>query len=159
MKVRIRRATPEDLMNVASIVLDSFVSEINGHIRALEWTEITKYDKFCTFYVDRAKSKIPFVIYIAELNNEIIGVAGGSVTEHHWGNDKWGCEDFWFVKKEHRGSKAGLLLFNKLMDWFKSMKADRIQMTHYTWNPTIEHFYKKKGFEPFETCYVYKVGD
>ena len=45
------------------------------------------------------------------------------------------------------------------MDWFKSMKADRIQMTHYTWNPTIEHFYKKKGFEPFETCYVYKVGD
>ena len=75
------------------------------------------------------------------------------------GNDKWGAEDFWFVKKEHRGSKAGLLLFNKLIDWFKSMKADRIQMTHYTWNPKIEHFYRKKGFEPFETCYVYKVGE
>ena len=36
-KLRIRRATPEDLMNVASIVLDSFVSEINGHINTIHW--------------------------------------------------------------------------------------------------------------------------
>ena len=158
-KVRIRRVKPEELMDVANIVLDSFVTEINDNIKELEGTNVTNKDKFYNFYYDRAISRTPFVIYIAELNDEIIGAAGGAVREHHWGNEKWGSEDFWFVKKEHRGSKAGLLLFNKLMDWFKNNQAERIQMTHYTWNPKIKDFYEKKGFKPFEMCYVYKVGE
>tara|TARA_R110002020_G_scaffold12453_1_gene45758 strand:+ start:1286 stop:1768 length:483 start_codon:yes stop_codon:yes gene_type:complete len=158
-KIRVRRAKPEELMNIANIVLDSFVSEIHGHIKELEGTNITNKDKFYNFYVDRAATKIPFVIYIAELNDKIIGIAGGSVSEHHWSDIIWGCEDFWFVKKEHRGSKAGIMLFKKLMDWFKNNNAQRIQMTHYTWNPKIKDFYEKEGFKPFEVCYVYKVGE
>jgi len=158
-KIRIRRARPKEIMDVASIVLDSFVSEINDNIKELEGTSVTNKRKFYEDYVNRAEARIPFVIYLAELNDEIIGAAGGCVDEHPWGNEKWGSEDFWFVKKEHRGSKAGLLLFNKLMAWFKENKAQRIQMTHYTWNPTIEKFYNKNGFKPFEVSYVYKVGE
>ena len=45
------------------------------------------------------------------------------------------------------------------MEWFKNNNAKRIQMTHYTWNPKIKDFYKKKGFKTFEVCYVYKVGE
>ena len=146
-------------MEIASIVLDAFVDETNKHISNLEKSSECNHEKFYNFYVARAKSRVPFVIYIAELNDEIIGIAGGAVSEHHWSNIKWGSEDFWFVKKEHRGSKAGLLLFNKLMDWFKNNQAERIQMTHYTWNPKIKGFYEKKGFKPFEMCYVYKVGE
>ena len=159
MKVRIRRAKSEEIMNIAAIVLDAFVGETNKHISNLEKSSECNHNKFYNFYLERAKSKTPFVIYIAELNNEIIGIAGGAVAEHPWSNIKWGSEDFWFVKKEHRGSKAGLLLFNKLMDWFKKNKAERIHMTHYTWNNKVEKFYTKKGFVPFETSYVYKVGE
>ena len=159
VKIRIRRAKPEDLKDVASIVLDSFVTEIHDNIKELEDSNKTNYKKFCDFYYKRANARIPFVIYLAELNEEIIGAAAGSVSEHHWSDLRWGSEDFWFVKKEHRGSKAGLLLFNKLMDWFKDNKAKRIQMTHYTWNPKIKDFYEKRGFKSFETCYVYKVGE
>ena len=158
-KIRVRRAKPEELMNIADLVLDSFVSEIHGHIKELEGTNITNRDKFYNFYVQRALSKTPFVIYLAELNNKIIGIAGGSINEHHWGNDLWGSEDFWFVDKKHRGSKAGAMIFEKLMRWFKKNNAKRIQMTHYTWNPNIKDFYEKKGFKPFEVCYVYKVGE
>lgn len=158
-KVRIRMAKPEELMDIADIVLDSFVSEINGNIKELEGTDVTDRDKFYNFYVERAQARIPFVIYVAELNDKIIGIAGGSVSEHHWGDELWGAEDFWFVKKEHRGSKAGIMLFEKLMEWFKNNNAKRIQMTHYTWNPKIKDFYKKQGFKPFEVCYVYKVGE
>ena len=32
-KIKIRRATPKELMNVADIVLDSFVAEINKNIK------------------------------------------------------------------------------------------------------------------------------
>ena len=158
-KIRVRRARPEELIDVADIVLDNFVSEIHGNIKELEGSNITNKDKFYHFYIERALSKTPFVVYIAELNNEMIGVAGGSVEEHHWSDIMWGCEDFWFVKKEHRGSKAGIMLFEKLMDWFKDNNAQRIQMTHYTWNPTIKDFYEKRGFKPFEVCYVQKVGE
>ena len=157
--MKIRRATPEDLINIASIVIDSFTNETNKHINDLEKPSECNHQKFCNSYVERAKSRIPFVIYIAELNNEIVGIAGGVVDEHPWSNIRWGSEDFWFVKKEHRGSRAGLLLFNKLMDWFKKNKAQRIHMTHYTWNNKVEKFYTKKGFVPFETSYVYKVGE
>ena len=157
--MKIRRATPEDLINIASIVIDSFTNETNKHINDLEKPSECNHQKFCNSYVERAKSRIPFVIYIAELNNEIVGIAGGVVDEHPWSNIRWGSEDFWFVKKEQRGSRAGLLLFNKLMDWFKKNKAQRIHMTHYTWNDKVEKFYTKKGFIPFETSYVYKVGE
>ena len=84
-KIRVRRAKPEELMDIADIVLDSFVSEINGNIKELEGTDVTNRDKFYNSYVKRALSKTPFVIFIAEINDKIIGVAGGSVTMHHWG--------------------------------------------------------------------------
>ena len=157
--MKIRRATPEDLINIASIVIDSFTNETNKHINDLEKPSECNHQKFCNSYVERAKSRIPFVIYIAELNNEIVGIAGGVVDEHPWSNIRWGSEDFWFVKKEHRGIRAGMLLFNKLLYWFKKNKAQRIHMTHYTWNDKVEKFYTKKGFIPFETSYVYKVGE
>ena len=159
MKVRIRRAKAHELMEIAAIVIDAFVDETNKHINNLEKSSECSHEKFYNFYLERAKNKTPFVIYIAELNDKIIGIAGGIVDEHPWSNIIWGSEDFWFVKKEHRGSRAGLLLFNKLMDWFKKNKAERIHMTHYTWNDKVEKFYTKKGFVPFETSYVYKVGE
>ena len=56
-KLRIRRAKPEDLMDIADIVLDSFVSEINGNIKELEGTDVANKDKFYNFYVQRALSK------------------------------------------------------------------------------------------------------
>ena len=149
----------EDINAIADLVLDSFVTEINENIKELEDTGITNKNKFCKSYYDRITAGIPFVIYIAEINNELIGASSGAIAEHRWGNDMWGSEDFWFVKKEHRGSKAGLLLFNKLIDWFKENQAKRIMMSHYTWNPSIKDFYEKRGFKPYETDYVYKVGE
>ena len=45
-KLRIRRAKPEELMDIADIVLDSFVSEINGNIKELEDPNVTNKNKF-----------------------------------------------------------------------------------------------------------------
>ena len=56
--------------------------------------------------------------------------------------------------KEHRSGKTGLLLYNKLMDWFKDMDVDKIQMMHYSWNPKVGDFYKRKVFVPFELSYI-----
>ena len=156
-KLVIRRAKQEDLESVSKIVLDNFCKEIKDNIEELEGNDSVNYDKFCNYYYDKIESNIPFAIYIAEMNDEIIGVSGGSVTEHCWTNSTWGHEDFWFVKKEYRGGRAGLLLFKKLINWFKEYKADRICMTHYTWNPKVEKFYNKMGFKPYEINYVKEI--
>jgi len=36
----------------------------------------------------------------------------------------------------------------------KEMDVDKVQMMHYTWNPKVGDFYKRKGFVPFELSYV-----
>jgi|TARA_R100000501_G_C2588614_1_gene89405 RimJ/RimL family protein N-acetyltransferase len=154
--ISIRKATQFDLPAISEIVTKYFVDEIHEGVEILE--EHADASKFISFYKDRMRNKVPFVIYIASKDDEIIGIAGGNAGLHHWSyTSKWGREDFWFVKKEHRGGKAGLMLFEKLMEWFESVGVHRIHMTHYTWNPKIEHFYRKKGFIPYEINYVYKV--
>ena len=94
-----------------------------------------------------------------DLIGKVVGVAGGSITEHHWGNSLWGNEDFWIIKKEYRKGKTGLKLFNMLMKWFKDNGATRICMTHYSWNPKVGDFYEKKGFKPYEVNYVKEVAN
>ena len=61
---------------------------------------------------------------------------------------------FGTLKKKYRSGKTGFLLYNKLMDWFKEMDVDKVQMMHYSWNPKVGEFYKRKGFVPFELSYI-----
>tara|TARA_Y100001963_G_scaffold135798_1_gene197699 strand:+ start:80 stop:556 length:477 start_codon:yes stop_codon:yes gene_type:complete len=158
MNITIKRAKYKDIPLVANVVLETFLEEIHNGNDQLEST--ASKEKFIEMYKQRIQRNVPTIIYIAEQDGEIIGVAGGSVSTHIWSyTSKWGTEDFWFVKKQYRGSKAGAMLFDKLINWFKKAGANRIMMTHYTWNPSIEKYYIKKGFVPFETNYVYKVGE
>ena len=155
--ITIRKANFKDLPKISKLVLGQFVKEINSHIKELEATKETSSTKFIDNFIWRAEERMPTIIYVAEKGDELIGVAGGSVTEHHWGKSLWGTEDFWFVKKEYRKGKTGLKLFNMLMDWFKKNGATRIMMTHYSWNPKVGNFYEKKGFKPYEVNYVKEI--
>ena len=138
--ITIKKAKYSDIPKVANVVLETFLEEIHSGNDQLEST--ASKDKFIQMYKDRLKLNIPTVIYVAKDNNNIIGVAGGSVSNHIWSHtSKWGSEDFWFVKKEYRGSRAGGMLFDKLIEWFKKAGANRIMMTHYTWNPEISKYY------------------
>ena len=153
----IRKAGPNDLKKVCKLILGSFISETHENIKELEGSKDASEKKFYAGYLNRVNAKIPFIIYVAEKKGELIGAASGSISTMVWGYDKWGMEDYWFVKKEHRGGKAGIILFNKLIKWFKNNDAKRIMMMHYAWNPKVKDFYEKKGFKPLESSYVYKV--
>jgi len=153
-KTIIRPALISELPDVAKLVLEEFVSETHSHIGELESSGEASIKKFCDDFESRIVSEIPTAIFIAERDGEILGASAGSVGEHSWGSRKWGHEDFWYVKKEHRGSTVGIKLFDKLMDWFEAKGADSVHMTHYHWNPKVEKFYRKKGFRPFEVSYA-----
>ena len=59
-KIRVRRARPEELIDVADLVLDAFVSEIHGNIEELEGSDIQAL----------------FVLRTKILNQKIKGVPG-----------------------------------------------------------------------------------
>jgi len=157
--ITITKATFKDLPEVADLVLNEFVKETHSHIKELEGSSDASHNKFLEDYIWRAENSMPSVVYVAREDNKLIGVAGGSISEHHWGRAKWGTEDFWFVRKEYRKGRTGIRLFNKLMNWFESNGSDRISMTHYSWNPKVSKFYKRKGFKPYEVNYVKEVAN
>jgi len=156
-KITVRQAKIEDLPIIAELICDTFASETYSIISELE-PKASK-QKFITNFLSRIQAGVTFKVFVAEKNGEIIGASGGAVASHHWSDMVWGSEDFWYVKKEHRKGRAGLMLFDELQNFFKEAGAQRIQMTHYTWNPKVAKFYEKKGFKPFEINYVYEVKD
>lgn len=155
VKTIIRPATVGELPKIGRLVLNEFVSETHSHIPELESSEATSLDDFCSDFKSRIEMNVPTAIFIAERGDEIVGAAGGSVNKHPWvKEEKWGAEDFWYVRKEDRGTPIGIKLFNKLIDWFKANGANRVHMTHYHWNQKVSKFYERKGFVPFEISYV-----
>lgn len=154
-KTKIRPAKVSELPRIGKLVLGEFVSETHSHIPELESSNDISIDDFCTDFKSRIDRDIPTAIFVAEKGGDIIGAAAGSVSRHRWAKEQtWGSEDFWYVRKEDRGSPVGIKLFNKLMEWFEKNDADRIHMTHYHWNEKVSKFYDRKGFKPYEISYV-----
>jgi len=154
LKTKIRPAKISELPKIGELVLNEFVAETHSHIPELESNGDTSLDGFVSDFKSRILQEIPTAVFIAERGDEIIGAAAGSVSKHPWANLMWGSEDFWYVKKEERGTSIGIKLFNKLMKWFEDQGAKRIHMTHYHWNEKVSKFYNRKGFVPFEISYV-----
>ena len=153
--LQITKATPEDMYDVADMIVRSFGEETTAIIKELgdAKKEGSRF-KFILRYIVSLKDGEPYVCYVAKKDDEVIGASAGYTQTYQWGYQLWGIEDFWYVKKEYRSGKTGLQLYNKLMGWFKEMKVDKIQMMHYTWNPKVGEFYERNGFVPFELSYV-----
>ena len=153
--IKVTKATPDDMYDVANLIIGSFGDETTGKIKELGSAKKSgsKF-LFIARYIESLKNRDPYVCYVAKKDGELIGASAGYTQLYQWGHQLWGTEDFWYVKKEHRSGKTGLLLYNKLMDWFKDMNVYKIQMMHYSWNPKVGDFYKRKGFVPFELSYI-----
>lgn len=152
--IEIREANYEELVEVAEMVLTTFLGETNSHIPELEHPNEGSYKMFVQYYTNMAKLGMRHCVYIAFKDGKMIGLAGGHIKTHPWGTTPWGIEDYWFVLKEYRKDKVGILLFDKLIQWFEDNGAEKINMIHYDWNPTVKDFYLKKGFVPYERSYV-----
>ena len=153
--IKITKATPEDMYKVADLIIGSFGDETTEKIKELGSAKKSgSRFLFIARYIDSLKNRDPYICYVAKKDDEIIGASAGYTHSYQWGYQLWGTEDFWYVKKEYRSGKTGFLLYNKLMDWFKEMDVDNDQMMHYSWNPKVGEFYKRKGCVPFELSYI-----
>lgn len=92
-----------------------------------------------------------FMILVEHKDGDIIGGAGGVVTNFQTSKDLNSIEMFWWVDPEFRG-EVGLKLYKEFEAESKRRGAKRILMAYManSMPDKLERFYKSRGFVPFE---------
>lgn len=135
MNVLVRDAVQNDMKQVLMLIkeLAKFEKEPNAVI--INEEQLVR-DGF---------SKNPkFKCFVAESNNEIIGMALGYPRYSTWKGMTMHLEDL-IVTKSRRGNGIGSLLFSKFINYAYSLKVKRIEWAVLDWNVNAIKFYKKNG--------------
>lgn len=135
MSILIRDAVQNDMKQVLKLIkeLAKFEKEPNAVI--LNEEQLVR-DGF---------SKNPkFKCFVAESNNEIIGLALGYPRYSTWKGVTMHLEDL-IVTKSRRGNGVGSLLFSKFINYAHSQRVKRIEWAVLDWNVNAIEFYEKNG--------------
>lgn len=96
------------------------------------------------------------VALIAFDGNQPVGICGALVFPSPWCSEKLSATElWWFVKKEARGSGAGLALIDALESWARDAGAWRLSMMLIEGiAPGVEKIYERRGYKPRERTFV-----
>ena len=133
MKIQLRPAIEIDLPEVYSLI-----QELATYEKAPEEVTITIED----LRKDGFGEHPLFEIIIAELENEIVGMAFYFISYSTWKGKCIYLEDI-IVRHSHRGKGYGKLLFEAVILKSKTFGAKRLSWQVLNWNEPAIHFYKK----------------
>lgn len=106
---------------------------------------------FLDYWSSMLDSGTGFMILVEHKDGDVIGGAGGVVTNFQTSSVKNAIEMFWWVDPEFRG-EVGLKLYNEFIAESKRRGAKRLLMAYManSMPDKLEKFYASKGFTPFE---------
>jgi len=135
MSVLIRDAVQNDMKQVLMLIkeLAKFEKEPNAVI--LNEEQLVR---------DGFSENPKFKCFVAESNNEIIGMALGYPRYSTWKGVTMHLEDL-IVTKSRRGNGIGSLLFSKFINYAHSLRVKRIEWAVLDWNVNAIEFYEKNG--------------
>lgn len=135
MSVLIRDAVQNDMKQVLMLIkeLAKFEKEPNAVI--LNEEQLVR---------DGFSENPKFKCFVAESNNEIIGMALGYPRYSTWKGVTMHLEDL-IVTKSRRGNGIGSLLFSKFINYAHSIRVKRIEWAVLDWNVNAIEFYEKNG--------------
>ena len=133
MSVLIRRAKKEDCVAMLGLIKELAIYEKapNDVTVTLSHFEESGFGTHPVYWA-----------FVAEFNNQIVGMALYYIRYSTWKGQKMYLEDF-IVSQKNRGNKIGALLFNRLIDEAKEKKLNGIVWQVLEWNKPAIHFYKK----------------
>ena len=133
MSVLIRRAKKEDCVAMLGLIKELAIYEKapNDVTVTLSHFEESGFGNHPVYWA-----------FVAECNNQIVGMALYYIRYSTWKGQKMYLEDF-IVSQKNRGNKIGALLFNRLIDEAKEKKLNGIVWQVLEWNKPAIHFYKK----------------
>lgn len=135
MSVLIRDAVQNDMKQVLMLIkeLAKFEKEPNAVI--INEEQLVR---------DGFSENPKFKCFVAESNNEIIGMALGYPRYSTWKGVTMHLEDL-IVTKSRRGNGIGSLLFSKFINYAHSLRVKRIEWAVLDWNVNAIEFYEKNG--------------
>lgn len=131
----IRKATIGDMPSVLELIqeLATFENEPDA-------VEVTVDDLIRDGFGDNPL----FHVFVAEVSNEIIGMALYYYRYSTWKGKTIHLEDL-IVKEEKRGTGAGFALYTEIMKQGKKDHVRRIEWNVLDWNTPAIDFYNKSG--------------
>ena len=147
MSITIRKATENDMFSVLQLIqeLATFEQEPDAVI-------VTEAD----LKRDGFGENPLFYCFLAELNQEIIGIALYYYRYSTWKGKTIHLEDL-IVKQAHRNTGAGSLLYQKVLQQGLIENVKRMEWTVLDWNTNAIDFYKKSGANVLENWFTVQI--
>lgn len=131
----IRKGTPNDMTSVLDLIKELAVFEKEPEAVVVTVDDLLR-DGF-------GESPL-FQTFVAEVNNEIIGIALYYYRYSTWKGKTIHLEDL-IVRENQRGTGAGFALYSEIIAQGKRDKVRRIEWNVLDWNTPAIEFYKKSG--------------
>jgi GNAT superfamily N-acetyltransferase len=133
--MNIRKGNPEDMEAVLGLIKELAVFEKEPDAVLITVEDLIR-DGF---------GLVPlFQVLVAEIENEIVGIALYYYRYSTWKGKTIHLEDL-VVKENKRGSGVGFALYSEIIKQGKKDKVRRIEWNVLDWNTPAIHFYKNSG--------------
>ena len=135
MQIKIRWATKNDMLAVLALINELAVFEKEPNAVVINEDYLIKH----------GFSEHPsFKCYVAEINNEIVGIALFYERFSTWKGVTLHLEDL-IVKQRFRKFGVGKSLYNKFLEFANKQGVNRVEWVVLDWNTNAINFYKKSG--------------
>lgn len=138
--MKIRKGTPQDMPNVLALITELAVFEKEPDAVVISVADLVR---------DGFSEKPLFHTFVAEVNEEIIGVALYYYRFSTWKGKTIHLEDL-IVKENNRGTGAGFALYSEIIKQGKKDNVRRIEWNVLDWNTPAIAFYEKSGAKVLE---------
>ena len=132
---KIRKAIKKDVKDILRLLIELAIFE-----KEPDAVKITEEELIKDGFGDRPR----FECFLAEVENEIVGLAFFTERYSTWVGDTLHLEDL-IVTKSRRGNGVGSLLFSKFINYAYSLRVKRIEWAVLDWNVNAIEFYEKNG--------------
>ena len=140
MTYKIRKAEPTDMQSVLSLITELAVFE-----KEPDAVKITVNDLIENGF----KEHPSFYIYLAEIDNTVVGMALFYPRFSTWEGPSLHLEDL-IVTQQHRQKGIGKALYDQVLSFALENGINRVEWVVLDWNTPAVNFYKSTGANVFE---------
>jgi len=147
--MKIRKGTPNDMPSVLELIKELAVFEKEPKAVVVSVGDLVR---------DGFSENPLFYTFVAEIENEIIGMALYYFRYSTWKGKTIHLEDL-IVKENKRGLGAGFALYSEIIRQGKQDNVRRIEWNVLNWNTPAIKFYEKSGAKVLEDWRVAQIDE
>lgn len=149
----IRSLALSEIVRIA-VIGEEFVTEAN-------YPEGFSLDRFCKVWAPLISTGTGEVLISETTDGELTGALGVAFIEDGFSGVPVAMENFWYVRKPFRNTRAGLNLFFGFEEAGRARKVKKYVMVHLValGAEKLQAFYESQGYELMEQTFVKVVKD